>query len=411
MRRWLGVPVRGARGVLALAGELAWVAVAGAAGVAHAAPAAPAASAASVAPAASAAASAAALAFAPAGTLTPQVAQQLADLPLHCIGVEYPNKTGHTINAEADARLSPRELHPAFFGCFDWHSSVHGHWSLVRLLKTQATLPRAAEIERVLAASFDAAKLQAEADYFRVYEQARLFERTYGWAWVLKLDAELATWDDPRGRAWHQAMAPLTAQILTLWRAYLPKQTYPNRSGVHPNTAFALGFAIDWARAVGDRAFEAELAAKARSFYVGDEAIPAHLEPDGADFFSPSLMSADLMARVLPQREYQRWLARYFTPKGLARVFEAPHISDLSDYYTVHLVGLSLSRAWAMQRIAAALPARHPLRARLQGAASKLTAQALPLVFGGNYGGDHWLASFALVALQGAQQQGPQRAP
>lgn len=377
---------------LALAAGGAWAGLAGPAGVAHAAPAA------AAAPAASSAS-----ASASAGTLTPQVARQLADLPLHCIAVEYPNKTAHVINGEADARRTPRELHPAFFGCFDWHSSVHGHWSLVRLLKTQAALPRAAEVERVLAASFDAAKLQAEADYFGHYELAGLFERTYGWAWVLKLDAELASWDDPRGRAWHRAMAPLTAQVLTLWRAYLPKQTYPNRSGVHPNTAFALGFAIDWARAVGDRAFEAELAAKARAFYLGDQAIPAHLEPDGADFFSPSLMSADLMARVLTPREFQRWLARYFTPKGLARVCEPPHISDLSDYQTVHLVGLSLSRAWAMQRIAAALPARHPLRARLQGAAGKLTAQAMPLVFAGNYGGDHWLASFALVALQGAR--------
>ncbi|MEI7487977.1 MAG: DUF2891 family protein [Chryseobacterium sp.] len=187
---------------------------------------------------------------------------KLADKPLHCINQEYPNKTAHIINNEKEVPLTPKDLHPSFYGCFDWHSSVHGHWMLTRLLKIKPNLANAKEIEKILDQSFQKEKLQTEADYFTKYELTTTFERTYGWAWVLKLDEELMTWDNPKAKIWHENLKPLTDKILNSWKAYLPKQTYPNRTGVHPNTAFAMVFALDWARATGDKAFEAQLVKK-----------------------------------------------------------------------------------------------------------------------------------------------------
>lgn len=326
-------------------------------------------------------------------------AAALAEKPLHCISQEYPNKTAHVINGAADAVMSPRELHPSFYGCFDWHSSVHGHWMLVRLLKTHPGLEKAEEIFELLSHSFSPEKIKAEAAYFTRFQIAQNFERTYGWAWLLKLDEELVTWNHPQAKIWHRNLKPLTDEILRLWKNYLPNQTYPNRTGVHPNSAFALAFALDWARAVGDKAFEKQLSDIARTFYLNDRKTPAYLEPDGSDFFSPSLQIADLMRRVLPQAEFQKWLTRFYTRQSLDNLDLMPVISDINDYQTVHLVGLSLTRAWCMKGVAAALPANHKLRKRFTASADRFLAHALPLVFQGNYGGDHWLASFAVYAL------------
>ncbi|WP_204353325.1 DUF2891 domain-containing protein [Pedobacter yulinensis] len=331
--------------------------------------------------------------------LTPDVAMQLTRKPLECLAREYPNKTSHVASAEADARLSPSQLHPVFYGCFDWHSSVHGHWMLVRLLKTVPELVNREEVIQALNRSFDLEKMKAEAEYFGKYEASGTFERTYGWAWLLKLDEELYTWNNPQARRWRAALLPLTAKIVSLWKAYLPKQTYPNRSGVHPNTAFGLVFALDWARATGDAGFEQAILSKAREFYADNTLIPAHLEPDGSDFFSPSLQVADLMRRVLPGQAFVSWLDKYYDQKALARITSMPVISDINDYQIVHLVGLSFTRAWCMKGIATRLPAGHPLKARFNRAATVFLQNALPLVFKGNYGGDHWLASFAVYAL------------
>jgi hypothetical protein len=186
-------------------------------------------------------------------TLTEEIATSLSEKPLHCINQEYPNKTAHVINNEIDVKLTPKELHPSFYGCFDWHSSVHGHWMLVKLLKDKPFLKNKEEIINILDGSFQPEKIKTEAEYFNKYQVAKGFERTYGWAWLLQLDAELATWDNPKAKIWHKNLKPLTDEILTLWKEYLPKQTYPNRTGVHPNTAFALSFAIDWARATGEK--------------------------------------------------------------------------------------------------------------------------------------------------------------
>ena len=332
--------------------------------------------------------------------LTDDIAMKLAEKPLHCINQEYPNKTAHIINNETEAILTPKQLHPSFYGCFDWHSSVHGHWMLVRLLKTKPHLKNAEDIEYILDNSFDAAKIKEEAAYFAKYPLSSTFERTYGWAWILKLDEELLTWNDPKAQKWHQNLKPLTDEILKLWKTYLPKQTYPNRTGVHGNSAFALAFALDWARAAKAKDFETQLIQKSKDFYLKDIKTPAYLEPDGSDFFSPSLSIADLMRRILPQKEFVTWLNNFYEKRSIENIEKIPVVSDLSDYQTVHLVGLSFTRAWTLKGISKALPEGHALKNRFKKDSDLFLANGLPLLFQGNYGGDHWLASFAVYALE-----------
>ncbi|HRN46432.1 MAG TPA: DUF2891 domain-containing protein [Niabella sp.] len=331
--------------------------------------------------------------------LTQPVAEQLSRLPLHCINTEFPNKTSHLADGIADARLLPSELHPVFYGCLDWHSSVHGHWMLVRLLKLFPDLPGRDSIIKVLNNSFQKEKMEQEAAYFGKYTASKNYERTYGWAWLLKLDEELYTWHDPLGKKWHEALQPLTQKIESLWKDYLPRQTYPNRTGVHPNTAFGLCFAYDWATTIGDVAFAKEIKEKAKYFYLNNKNIPAYLEPDGSDFFSPSLLAADLMQRVLPRNRFLNWFNQYYDSKSIKRICEMPTVSDRNDYQIVHLDGLSFSRAWCMKSIAHALPANHQYRKLFEQTAGKFLNYSLPKIFDGGYGGEHWLASFAVYAL------------
>lgn len=187
--------------------------------------------------------------------LTVATALKLSQMPLHCINTEFPNKTSHLSDGEKDARLLPHELHPVFYGCLDWHSSVHGHWMLVKLLKEFPNLENREEIIATLNNSFQKDKMILEAEYFGKYTASKGFERTYGWAWLLKLDEELYTWDTELGKKWHESLQPLTQKIVTIWKDFLPKQTYPNRTGVHPNTAFGLCFAYDWAKAKNEDDF------------------------------------------------------------------------------------------------------------------------------------------------------------
>lgn len=331
--------------------------------------------------------------------LTDSMALELSKMPLHCIGQEYPNKPGHTYNTSNEVGLFPKDLHPSFYGCFDWHSSVHGHWMLMRVLRHSPKLPNKEEILKVLANSFQKGKLQKEAEYFSKYQLAKHFERTYGWAWLLKLDEELQRSKLPQAKEWHNNMKPLTDTIVKLWKSYLPKQTYPNRTGVHSNSAFALGFAIDWARQVGDAEFEKALMAKAIAFYGNEKDTPAYLEPNGSDFFSPSLQIAELMSRIYEPEQFEIWFQGFINDIGLQNVSEIPIVSDLSDYQTVHLVGLSFSRAWCMQNIAKKLPNNNQRKDYLKQTAQKLIKNGLPLLFHGNYGGGHWLASFAMLSL------------
>ena len=328
------------------------------------------------------------------------VATRLSRLPLGCINQEWPNKTSHLSATATDHVLLPSELHPSFFGCLDWHSSVHGHWLLVKILKTYPDIANKDSIIACLDNSFQDEKIIKESDYFKLYTASNTYERTYGWAWLLKLDEELLSWDNPKARQWHKSLQPLTATIERLWKNYLPKQTYPNRTGVHPNTAFGLAFALDWARSVSDHDFEKLIMQKSMEFYSDNNKVPAYFEPDGSDFFSPSLEVADLMRRVLNKQEFSKWFNNYYDKRSIARLITQPIVSDKSDYQTVHLVGLSFSRAWCMKGIASALPANDRKSKLFKSTANAFIKSALPEITNDNYGGSHWLASFAFYAMQ-----------
>ena len=328
-----------------------------------------------------------------------ETALKLSKMPLHCISSEFPNKTSHLSDSEKDAKMLPHELHPVFYGCLDWHSSVHGHWMLVKLLKEFPTIENKEEIIKVLDNSFQKEKMVLEAEYFGKYTASKGYERTYGWAWLLKLDEELYTWDSDLGRKWHESLQPLTQKILTIWKEFLPKQTYPNRTGVHPNTAFGLCFAYDWAKAKKETEFLNLIIQKSKDFYLLNKEIPAHLEPDGSDFFSPSLQSADLMTRILSQKEFEKWFKKFYTKAGLERVCQAPTVSDRNDYQIVHLDGLSFSRAWNMKNIAKNLPQNNPVKKKFETTSQEFITKSLAVLFDSGYGGEHWLASFAIFAL------------
>lgn len=332
-------------------------------------------------------------------TLDENTAVQLARMPLHCINNVFPNKTSHTADSISDAVLLPNQLHPSFYGCLDWHSSVHGHWLLVKTLKQFPGIKIRDSIIQLLDNSFQQEKIAAEALYFTKYKTTKTFERTYGWAWLLKLDEELNSWDDPLARKWHNILKPLTEQVVALWKAYLPKQTYPNRTGVHSNTAFGLVFALDWARSLKDTAFEKAIVLKSKEFYLNSIATPAYLEPDGTDFLSPSLEIADLMRRVLPRQSFVIWLNKFYESRSIKRITQLPVVSDRTDYLIVHLDGLTISRAWCMKGIASILPVNHPWKKLFEKTSADFLKKAMPNIIGGNYGGDHWLGSFMLYAL------------
>jgi hypothetical protein len=328
-------------------------------------------------------------------------AAHLAGLAMRCIGKEYPNKLDHVMNDAAEVK-SPQALHPAFYGCFDWHSSVHGHWMLVRLLKKFPSLGRAPEIRAALGQNLSAANLAAEAAYLD-QPNRQSFERTYGWAWLLKLAEELSTWNDPDGKKWSRNLQPLVDALVSRLREFLPKQTYPIRTGVHPNTAFALAFACDYAKAAGDAQLAGLVSERSSTYFASDREYPAAWEPGGEDFFSPALMEADLMRRVLPDREFVAWFDGFLPGirEGKPATLLIPaQVTDRTDPKLVHLDGLNLSRAWCMRSIASALPAGHPARGKLEAAAQAHEADALAHVASGDYAGEHWLASFAVYLLR-----------
>ena len=336
----------------------------------------------------------------PLSILTRDQASGFARLALKGLSKEYPNKLDHVMTGPDDVK-NPRALHPAFYGSYDWHSSVHGHWMLARLLRLYPDLPEAAEIRSVLNGHLTVENLKSEADYF-ARKESKPFERPYGWAWLLKLAEELRGRDDPDATRWSQAIRPLAEVVVARYLEFFPKQTYPIRTGVHPNTAFGLAFAHDYARAVGDERLRTLVEERARAYFGEDADAPAKWEPSGADFFSPSLIEADLMRRVLPPSEFRAWFARFLP--GAARgepgvLFTAATVTDRTDPQLVHLDGLNLSRAWCMRGIAAALPAADPARAALTDAAARHAASALGHVASGDYAGEHWLASFAVYLL------------
>jgi len=329
-----------------------------------------------------------------------ETASRFARLALECIWKEFPNKPGHVMRNAADVQ-PPRRLHPAFYGCFDWHSAVHGHWMLVRLLRRFPGLPESGRIRAALEGHLTEAALRAEAAYFRE-EGRKSFERTYGWAWLLQLTAELHDWDDADGRRWRERIRPLETTIVDRYLDFLPRQTYPIRTGVHPNTAFGLALALDYARKAGHPQLEALLLERARTYFLADRDCPGSWEPGGEDFFSPCLMEADLMRRVLAPGEFVPWFSAFLPrlaegePAGL---LSPATVTDRSDGKLVHLDGLNLSRAWCMRHLADALPANHPGRPVLLKSARLHAKSALAHVTSGDYAGEHWLASFAVYLL------------
>lgn len=333
-------------------------------------------------------------------SLNDKQASRFAALALKCVAREYPNKPEHVINNASEVR-SPKALHPAFYGCYDWHSSVHGHWMLIRLLKTFPNLPEATQIRGALDANLTAENIQAEVAYMK-QPNRQSFERTYGWAWALKLAEELQTWNDTDGKRWSNNLQPLAELIAKSYRSFLPKQTYPIRTGVHPNTAFGLAFALDYAKTSGDRELEAVLNERSRTYFAKDVNYPGAWEPGGEDFFSAALMEADLMRRVMKPKEFATWFHRFLpgVAKGNpAALLKPALVTDRSDPKLVHLDGLNLSRAWCMRSIAGALPANDPARSALRSAAEKHATAALAHVASGDYAGEHWLASFAVYLL------------
>jgi hypothetical protein len=348
----------------------------------------------------------------PATSLTTDQAVRLARLALDCIHREYPNKPDHVLNDAADAR-TPRELHPAFHGCFDWHSAVHGHWMLIRLLRVFPALPTAPAIRAALDRNLTEENLRQEAAYLDGPNR-QSFERTYGWAWLLKLAEELHAWGDPDARRWSSHLQPLIDRIVARYLAFLPKQDYPIRTGVHPNTAFGLAFAFDYAQATGHAVLRQLVRDRGRDYFAHDTNYPAGLEPGGEDFFSPALMEGDLMRRILPAEEFRLWFRQFLPglPRGEPATLLRPAVvTDRTDPKLAHLDGLNLSRAWCMRAIAAALPPDDPARPTLVAAAAAHTRDGLAHVASGDYAGEHWLASFAVYTLWSTPNPEPQPRP
>jgi hypothetical protein len=327
--------------------------------------------------------------------LTLEGASHFADLPLRCMQREFPYKTGIAF-PDSSLAIKPKGYHPAFYGCYDWHSSVHGHWMLVRLLKLFPSLPRAEEIRGKLEENLSAENIKGERRIFAMKDN-NSFERTYGWAWLLQLETELLEWKDPLGKKLAENVAPLARQLSAMFVEYLPKMDYPVRVGEHTNLAFSLRLAWDYAVETKDEPLRQCISQTAIRFYKNDVNYPFSWEPGGNDFLSPGLEEADLMWRILPETAYQDWI-RKFLPVIISPAFNMKpgQVKDRTDGKLGHLDGLNLSRAWDLYGIARHLPAN---RAQLYRVANQHLLEALPNIASGNYMGDHWLASFAVYAL------------
>ncbi len=335
----------------------------------------------------------------PGARLDVEAASRLAALALSSIGRRFPHKLDHTMARDADAR-TPRDLHPSFHGSFDWHSCVHMHWTLARILHRFPDLSECAAIEARFDRTFAPDSIAGEVAYLARPESAS-FERTYGWAWLLKLAVEL----DAVGVArWRRAIAPLAVAFAMRFIEFLPRTHYPIRYGTHANSAFALAFALDYAQTTGDVPLAEACRAKAVEWFAGDREAPARLEPSGTDFLSPSLIEAELMRRVFDVPTFAEWIAAllpHFVEAGPAALFTPAKVTDRGDAQLVHLDGLNLSRAWCFHSIAAALPQHDPRIAIARAAAARHLAAGWEGLASDAFVGAHWLASFATLALDG----------
>jgi Protein of unknown function (DUF2891) len=348
-----------------------------------------------------------------ANALSAGAAARFAALALKCLHQEYPNHISHTLNSAADAR-PPHELTPAFYGCLDWHSDVHGHWLLVRLIRLFPDAPFATEARTELSRSFTADNIAAEIAYLRGGGRAS-FERPYGLAWLLQLSAELHGWDDGYAHLWSATLAPLETEAAARLESWLPKLHYPIRIGEHDQTAFSFGLMWDWAALTGDAHMRALLTDAAQRFYLHDRNCPLAYEPSGEDFLSPCLAEADFMRRVLASPAFAKWLSE-FLPQiphsrsgklsaASARWLTPGVVTDRADPKLAHIDGLNLSRAWMLEGIAHGLPPKDRRIAALLATAAEHADAALPAVTGEHYEGGHWLGTFAVYLMSKAGLQ------
>jgi len=331
--------------------------------------------------------------------LTPELASAFARIALGHVAREYPNKLDHVLAGPEDVR-GPRDLHPIFFGSFDWHSCVHGYWLLAVVLRRQPDIPEARAIRALFDEAFTSQNVTGELAYLD-RPSARAFERPYGWGWLLKLQAELLAHD----AAWARQLEPLARAFAARFADFLPRTAYPIRTGVHSSTAFALALAHDYAQPADDTRLAALIGEKVRGWHLTDRDAQAW-EPSGDDFLSPTLMTAECLRRILPGADFRTWFAAYLprAAEGMpASLFTPAAVTDRTDGKIVHLDGLNLSRAWCWREIAAALPDGDPTREAAESAADAHLAASLPHV-AGDYMGEHWLASFALLALTAGKQ-------
>jgi hypothetical protein len=337
-------------------------------------------------------------------------AGRFANLALACVHKEYPNKISHNLNSDADV-APPRKLTPAFYGCYDWHSSVHGHWLLARLVRTFPNAAFAQPAREALRQNLTTDNISQEALYLRGDGRAS-FERPYGLACLLQLIAELREWDDPEARELAANLRPLEEAALARLEDWLPKLSHPVRIGEHSQTAFALGLMLDYAHIANDTKFTDLVTSKAREFYLGDKDCPLAYEPSGEDFLSPCLGEADLMRRVMPRAEFASWLTTFLRQISPSKknAWLQPEVSpDPSDPKLAHLDGLNLSRAWMLEGIASALAKTDKRLSMINAAAEDHSRAGLAAVTGKHYEGGHWLGSFAvyLVTRRGIPSNEP----
>lgn len=328
-----------------------------------------------------------------------QQAYRLSNMALQCMQQEYPYKLGQVLGSDKDL-LSPKDLHPAFYGCFDWHSAVHGHWLLVRILKEYPDIENRDTILTKLQENINIENIKGELSYFnRATEKS--FERTYGWAWLLKLAEELHTWDHAQAKEMEVALKPLSTFIENKYLDFLPRLGYPIRVGEHSNTAFGLTFAYDYAHTLNRIELKNIIVEKAKEFYLSDKNCPITWEPSGFDFLSPCLEEIDIMRRVLTQSEFKPWLSA-FLPELIETTFsiEVAKVTDRSDGKLVHLDGANFSRAWTLYGLAA----DYPEYKHLAIIADQHISHSIDLIDDGEYSGTHWLGSFAVYALTQAQK-------
>lgn len=329
-----------------------------------------------------------------------ETVSRLASLPLHCHSVEYPNKLNQVLQNETEL-LPPSELHPIFFGCFDWHSAVHGHWLLARAAALFPNTELSRNVTELFEKQFTVEKVEKELEYFR-RKSASAFERTYGWAWLLKLQEELEKSAINTGSKWNSILKPLSDHIVSTWKEFLPKLVYPVRVGEHTNTAFGLALALDYAISLGiqDTEFETLIAHNSSEFFKTDISCPIHYEPGGYDFLSPCLQEADLMNRVLVNEEdFSSWLENFlpdlFNPEFVLKPGE---VNDRTDGKLVHLDGVNFSRAWSLYGLAKRLSGE--ISIKLFEIADEHVKTSIENVVGSDYAGSHWLATFLLYALE-----------